>query len=221
MRGQIIDMTDIVRVETPWYRNYNMNILDMNTWIWIWTWTWSWKILMAWINTCTRNVLRITWKSGTWWLYGLGKDTMVQLFLAHGSRKTVISYNKFGYKNDQTRGKFGRNLWWKLRKCTLSIPIYVQGMVVFILHGAYHFVIWVIDELILLIYYYTILVLAWFPLGYKNAFSTSSFQTTITIDWYVRIGCGVWDAVVFVSYDPIDKYSRRRMGYVYCSWQLG
>jgi len=36
-------MIDIVHVEIPWYRNCNMNILDMNTWIWIWTWTsWTW-----------------------------------------------------------------------------------------------------------------------------------------------------------------------------------
>jgi len=38
------------------------------------------------------------------------------------------------------------------------------------------------DELNLLIYYYNVLLLAWFPLGYTDAFSISSFQITITID---------------------------------------
>jgi len=55
-------------------------------------------------------------------------------------------------------------------------------MVVFILYGACHFETWAIDELILLIYYYAVLLLAWFPLGYTDTFFTSSFQIMITTD---------------------------------------
>jgi len=39
-----------------------------------------------------RHVLRITWKSGTWWLYGLDKDMLIQLFLALGSRNIFMFY---------------------------------------------------------------------------------------------------------------------------------
>ena len=70
----------------------------------------------------------------------------------------------------------------KTEKVYLNTPTYVQGTVVFILHGACHFIIWVIDERILL--YTIILYYFWhgFPLGYMYAFFTSSFQTMITID---------------------------------------
>jgi len=47
----------------------------------------------------------------------------------------------------------------KTEKEYLGTPTYVQGMVVFNLCYTCHFVTWVIDELILIIYYYTILLL--------------------------------------------------------------
>jgi len=138
-----------------------------------------------------KHALGITWESGTWWLYGLDKDMMPWLFLVLGSHKLFMFYNKFGCKNDKTRGQYMGNWWWKLRKYTLNNPTYVQGMMVFILHGAYHFMTWIIDELILAIYYHIVLLLAWFPLEYMDAFFTSSFQIMIVIDWYVGIGCGM------------------------------
>jgi len=46
---------------------------------------------MAWIDTCVKLVLEITWESGAWCLYGLDKDTVEWLFLALGSRKYSYS----------------------------------------------------------------------------------------------------------------------------------
>ena len=77
----------------------------------------------------------------------------------------------------------------------------LQGMVVFILYGACHFVTWVTDKLILIIYYYTILLLKWFSLGYTDVFSNSSFQTMIIINWYMGMGCGI-DTVIFACFGP-------------------
>ena len=95
-------------------------------------------------------------------------------------------------RHEANMGKTDGGNWGSVSWVPLPCTRYdVQGMMVFILHGVCHFVTWVIDELILLIYYYTVLLLAWFPLGYTDAFSTSSFQITITIDWYARIGCGM------------------------------
>ena len=56
-----------------------------------------------------------------------------------------------------------------------------------------HITLW--HGLLMSIYYLYItkLYYSWhgFPLGYMEAFSTNSFLTTIIIDWYARIGCGM------------------------------
>jgi len=67
--------------------NMNMNMKDLNCMD---------KHLR---ETCTWNYLK------KWYMviYGLGKDMVARLFLALGSRKIFMFYNKFGCKNDKTR----------------------------------------------------------------------------------------------------------------------
>jgi len=79
-------------------------------------------------------------------------------------------------------------IWEKLivetEKVYLEYPYLCTryGGVYFTWYVPCHFVTWVIDELILAIYYYTILLMAWLSDGVHGCFSTSSFQTVITID---------------------------------------
>jgi len=85
---------------------------------------------MTWINACVKRVLEITWENNTWWLMGLTRTWWhgYSWYLSHA--RIFILYNKIGCKNDKTDMEL---IWWKRRKCTLSTPTCVQGLVVYVI----------------------------------------------------------------------------------------